>query len=136
LTQQIVDAYLQISGRGASTRSNIAAAATVSIADPIVARLINPEALLNLLNKGSLDESHQSRLGPIPSASFWNPWRLWWNSEYSGANFYLSLPTEAPRAQQFRLRFRLLRWQWKLAGIDLPEEVRLGLARQLLKAHP
>jgi len=55
LTEQIAATYLRVTGRearlGALTRG-VAAAAAGSIADPIVAKLLSTDALLELLNTG------------------------------------------------------------------------------------
>ena len=118
LAQQIVGAYLKITGRGSGLGQMGTAIATsigASIADPMVAKLVNPEALIALLNKGSTGEGNNgpNLIAPMATSSFSNLGKLWWNSEYSGANFYASLPPDAPSPQQFRVRLRLLQWKWK-----------------------
>jgi hypothetical protein len=46
------------------------------------------------------------------------------------------LPAGAEAAEQFRLRMQVLKWRWKLTGIDLPEKLRDQFARELAKKYP
>jgi hypothetical protein len=48
--------------------------------------------------------------------------------------FSLSIPTDAPEERQFHLRFRLTGGAWKLAAVGLPEQLRIRLAQQRIRA--
>ena len=50
--------------------------------------------------------------------------------------FSIWLPPGASQADQFRLRMQLLRWRWKITGIDLPEKLRDQIAGELAKKNP
>jgi hypothetical protein len=146
LAAQVVATYLQITGKTSGLgqqRTGVAVGVGATIADPIVARYLNPETLFDLLNKGSTAQGATApgsgapaQLGPINAASLGSAWRAWLNSEYSGLNFYVSLPPDLPHTEQFRLKLRLVDWKWTLIALDLPEPLRLRLAQELAKASP
>jgi hypothetical protein len=134
LTKQIVTTYLKLTGRTLPLGA-IGKRFAVSVADPIVARLMTVTALLDLLSKGEAGKSAKVKIdrAPFTSTSFDSVWRLWLNSEYLGRDFYVHLPPGGSRSEQFKVRLRLIRWRWRLVGIDLPEELKEKLARELVK---
>lgn len=137
LTRQLMLTYLNLTGQDARlgrAATEIAAGLASSVADPIVARLINPESLIELLNRGSLGGGRSLNVGlPSPSTfAVGGVWRTWLNAEYSGRSFHVSLPVERPPAERFRLHLRLIQWRWKLSGIDLPERLRVELAQEII----
>lgn len=151
LSEQIIAAYLQVTGRASQLGSIGTTAASMlggSVVDPFVAQIINPENLIQLLNGGTIStEIGQvslnagelpiaSRTGEFPMASLVATWRAWLNSEYRADYFSIRLPIDAPLTEQFRLRLQLIQWRWKLAGIDLPEALRMRFARELAKKFP
>jgi signal transduction histidine kinase len=149
LTEQIAATYLRITGRearlGVLTRG-VAAAAASSFADPIVAKLLSTDALLELLHSGwpkqvlseepatmSGAPGHGSIVQGLTSVSFGNLWRVFVQSEQGFRRFDIGVPIDAPPARRLKLQFRLTHWVWKLSGIELPEELRVRLARELIK---
>jgi hypothetical protein len=134
LTRQIITAYLRLSKIKVDA-SGITTAVAGSVADPIVAKLISPEALLDLLRNGWPGAAIPERppgLAGIGSASFGNWWALFANSEYGLSGFSVSLPVEKPQAQQFRVYLSLSRQGWRLSGLDLPEDIVTKLTEQLI----
>jgi hypothetical protein len=134
LTRQIIDAYLRLSGRRVDP-SGITTAVAGSVADPILEKLVSPEAMLDLLRNGWPGAALPERppgLAGIGSASFGNWWALFANSEYGLSGFSVSLPVEKPVAQQFRVYLSLSRQGWKLSGLDLPEDIVTKLTEQLI----
>jgi hypothetical protein len=136
-TEQIIGAYLRITGR-ASQLAPLATALGASIVDPWVSQIVNPENLAQLLRGGTIS----SELGPV-SFRFGNlpstlnlAWDAWLNSEYWFNRFSIWLPPGASHADQVRLRMQLLRWHWKVASIDLPQKVSDQLAGELAKKSP
>jgi hypothetical protein len=149
LTEQIAATYLRLTGRearlGPITRG-VAAAAAASIADPIVAKLMSTDALLELLHTGwprqVLPETPTAISGAagtgsivqgLTSVSFANLWRVFVQSEQGLRRFDIGIPLEAPSARRLTLQFRLTHWVWKLSGIELPEELQVRLARELIR---
>jgi hypothetical protein len=137
LSEQIVLAYLKVTGKDTglgAVGTRLAASAGATIADPIVGRLLNPESLIDLLSSGVVPNTTTTvALPPVSSVSLGNAWRTWLASEYSGRNFYVSLPPGKSAVEQFRVKLYLISGRWKLAGIDLPESLRQQLAREAMK---
>lgn len=137
LSSQVVATYLKTTGRASKlgTQGNaLAVGVGTSLADPIVSRLINPETLVDFLKatKVSSGDLHlPAGVGPFQKGSLGSFWQSFVNSEYGLGNFYISLPTSAPAIQQYRVRLQVLQWNWKLTGIDLPQNIRILLANEL-----
>ena len=142
ITGQVIERYLQLTGRTARLGQigNIFAVAIgTSIADPIVAQILNPEGLINLLEKGDVISGSQQvafQFGPLSNPSIGSVWDAISNSDYGLGRFFISLPTSVPSREQFRLELQMLQWQWKLTSISLPEQLRTQLAAELAKQIP
>lgn len=140
LTEQIIAAYLRVTGR-AGKLGPLAAVATAvgtSIADPLVAQFVNPDNLAKLLRGETVatDVGQVSfTIGQLP-ASFNSVWQAWLGTEYRIARFAIWVPVTAARSDQFRLWMKLEQWQWKLTAIDLPEKLRNQIAQELAKKFP
>jgi hypothetical protein len=139
-TEQIIGAYLRITGRASQLGAlgPLATAVGASIVDPWVSQIVNPENLAQLLRGGTVS----SELGPV-SFRFGNlpstlnlAWDAWLSSEYWFNRFSIWLPPGASQTDQFRLRMQLLQWRWKVTGIDLPEKLRDQIAGELAKKKP
>jgi len=139
LTEQIAASYLQLSGkepRLGQFGRGLAVAAATSIADPIVAKLISAEALIELLRHGwpsaaLPDKGAAAAVQGLTSGSLGNIWQLFLHSEQGLRSFELAVPIAAPPPHRFKLQFRLTAWTWKLSAVELPEELRLRLAQEL-----
>ena len=134
LTKQIVATYLKLTGKQLPLGA-IGRRFAVSIADPIVARLMTVTALLDLLEKGDAGKNVkvQADKAPFSSTSLKSIWQLWLNSDYRGRDFYIYLPPEGARDEQFRLQLRFTQWRWKLVGLNLPDSLKEQLARELIE---
>ncbi len=138
LSRQVIETYLQISGRSAKLGKfgrALAIGTGVSMADPIIAGLVNPQTLVTFLNSAHVSTGglELSGRGPMQNGNLGPVWKALVNSEFGIANFHISLPTSAPPAEQYRLRLQLLQWTWKLTEVDLPHKVRVQLANELKK---
>jgi hypothetical protein len=136
LTNQVVDAYVRRTGiQIGPLRRNIAAAA---IANPVVEKLISPEALSQLLTVGwpvtvVPDGPPPGTIG-ITTNTIGTIWQIFGNSEYGFGRFEVVGPAALPQQQRFRLEFRLLQWQWRLVSVILPENIQNLLVDELVKA--
>jgi hypothetical protein len=133
LAKQIVDAFRKLSGKSADLSDRSGSL----VAGFGLAKILNPERLLDLLGKGSVDADPSPPSGlvaPLTANSFGSAWQIWLNSDYSGRNFYVDVPVDRPSDQRFRVRLRLVRWHWKLLGLDLPESMRTHLAQVLARS--
>jgi hypothetical protein len=142
MAQQIADAHLKLTGKSADSSESgrsLRARFGAVIADAMLAKIIlNPERFLDLLGKGSVsaDPSPSSGLAaPFATNSLGSAWQTWLNSDYSGRSFYVAVPVDRPFDQRFRIRLRLVHWNWKLSGLDLPESTAMDLAQELARAR-
>ena len=100
------------------------------------AQTLSLERLLDLLGKGSVSTDPSLRSGlaaPFAASSFGSPWQVWLNSDYSGRTFYVTVPVDRPSEQRFRIRLRLVHWDWKLLALDLPESTKTHLVEEFAK---
>ena len=134
LTKQIVEEYFALTGTKPPLRA-LAKRFAVSVADPIVARLMTVRALLDLLGKGDAGENAKVPLerAPFTSGALNDLWHVWLESDYLGRNFYVYLPPKKSREEQFRVNLRLTGWHWRVVALDLPADLREHLARELVK---
>jgi hypothetical protein len=137
---QIARAYLQLSNSGHRVNPmalNMAVQAGMAAADGYVVEIIKAESLFDILKPARLEAFSGTGVGPkawgIPNLK--NAGRLL-ASELRGRNFYILIPLSAAPEDQFRLRLRLQQWKWKIAGVELPEELRQQLARNFAKRLP
>jgi hypothetical protein len=137
LTNQIVDAYVRRTGIQISPLARSMATAALGIADPIVNKLISPEALSELLAVGwpvpVLPDPPPGTIG-ITRSTIGNIWQVFGNSEYGVGRFEVAAPAVLPPRERFWLTFRLLQWRWQLVAVTLPENIQNLLADELIKA--
>jgi hypothetical protein len=137
LTNQVVAAYVRRTGIQISPLARNMAAAALGIADPIVKKLISPEALSELLAVGwpvtVAPDPPPGTVG-ITRSTMGTVWQIFGNSEYGFGRFEVAEPAALPQQQRFGLTFRLLQWRWRLVGVTLPENIQNLLADELVKA--
>jgi DUF2939 family protein len=139
LTQQIVAAYFRRTGAKLNPLvQSIAASAAVSVADPIVAKLMTPEALIDFLKNGwptaAFPDGGPPGIVGISTDSFGTVWQTFTNTEYGFGRFDIVVPITASPERQFNLRFRLSQWRWRLKAIGLPESVQDQFADEVIKS--
>jgi hypothetical protein len=136
LTNQVVAAYVRRTGIQISPLAQSMAASALGIADPIVKKLISPEALSELLSVGwpvtVVPDPPAGTVG-ISRSTIGTIWQIFGNSDYGFGRFEVSAPASLPPQQRFRLTFRLLQWRWRLVGVTLPENIQNLLADELIK---
>ena len=142
LTEQIIAAYLQVTGRTKklSPFENVVAIGIGnSIADPFVAQLVIPENLLVLLRGQAVPTDFGNvsfNVGELPSVALGSVWAAWLSSDYGIGRFSIGVPVSSPSAEQFRIRMELLQWRWKLTGVGLPDSLRNQFGQELAKKFP
>jgi hypothetical protein len=135
LTEEVVTAYLRFTGRE-KLGVLVASALGASIVDPLVAQIVNPESLMELLRGGSVATDlgvTSFNLGELPATSLASIWNAWLGADYQWERVWIALPVNAPRSEQFRLQMNLINWRWKLTGIELSEKLRTKFAQELAK---
>jgi len=139
LTKQVVAAYMELTGKEQKLGllgKTFAVGVGTSYAEPIVAQLLNEQTLIDILTKGKAGDGSikvPAEFAPFSANAMNSGWQTWWASEYGLGDYYVYLPPDKPRDNQFKVKLSLTDMQWKLAGIDLPEPMRLELAQQLMK---
>ena len=133
-TKQIVEEYFELTGAKPPLRA-LGKRLAVSVADPVVARLMTVRVLLDLLGKGDAGESAKVSIerAPFTSGALKDFWQVWLDSDYLGRNFYVHLPPNKSREEQFRVNLRLTSWRWRVVALELPADLREHLARELVK---
>jgi hypothetical protein len=138
INRQVAAAYLRLTGKEAGLGrlgSDVAVGLAASIVPPTVDDHASTARFLELLADGWPRDAFagsSKRIALMPR-TLGTVWRLYANSEYSLDNFYVSVPVAVPPPQRFRLRLRLTQWTWKLFEVQLPDELRLRLANELIK---
>jgi hypothetical protein len=136
LTSQVVAAYVRRTRITIGPLGQSVAARALGIADPIVQKLISPEALSELLRIGwpatVISDLPPDTVG-ITSGTIGSIWQIFENSEYGLGRFEVTAPSVLPQQQRFRLTFRLLQWRWRLVAVVLPENIQNLLGDELAK---
>jgi hypothetical protein len=134
LIEQITEAYRQRTG----TRSGpLVQGAVGALADPIVHKLISPEAFTELLRIGwprAVVAEPPSDTTGISLAALGTAWQLFAAAEYGIGRYEVTVPVGAPPERAFMLQFRLAQWRWQLAAVRVPEPIRLLLADEIIKS--
>ena len=137
LADQILIAYVQRTGVQLSPRLQGVAAAALVIAEPVLSKVISPEALSEFLTTGwpmrVVPEVPAGTIG-ISSKDLVNAWQVFAASVYGFARYSISLPQSVSPTYRFTLTFKLLRWHWELTSITLPESIQNLLADELIQA--
>ena len=137
LTEQIASGYMRRSGIQPGPLAQQAIIAGLSVADPVIRKLVSPQALSELLAVGwpvaVVPDPPTGTLG-LNSDTLGTAWQVFGSSHYGLARFEVSAPMALPPANRFRLRFQLLAWRWRLVGINLPENIQNLLADELVKS--
>jgi len=139
ISAQIVRKYLQLTGkdlRPGSIAEQFAVGVGIAIADPILAKLVSPEALIELLQSGTTSSVLQDRIAPMQGLSaeaLGSAWRIFVNSELGIARFFVNVPVDKPATESFRLQFCLAAWKWRLCGVELPEPLQIAVAQEVIR---
>jgi hypothetical protein len=109
----------------------------LSIADPVISKLVSPQAVSNLLAAGwpigVIPEPPPSGNIGISTETLGTAWQIFSASHYGIGRFEVSAPTILPMPNRFHLTFQLLAWRWQLVGITLPENIRNLLANEVIR---
>jgi Protein of unknown function (DUF2939) len=137
LTNQVMAAYVRRTRINISPFAQSVAAGALGIANPIVHKLISPEALSELFGMGwpvTVNSDPPPGTVGITERTIGTIWQIFRNSEYGFARFEVAAPAVLPPQQRFRLTFRLLQWRWRLVAVTLPENIQNLLGDELAKA--
>jgi hypothetical protein len=131
LARQILGEYLQSQDLN-GLDPQVAARAGTATLNPVLEELITPQAVIDLLEDGQLQQEAGGTASPVTfnPASFRTAWRTFIASESQGfRSITIPLPVDEPKDKQFRVTMRLRGTTWRLSGVELPE----GLKEELIK---
>src|SRR5215212_9253498 len=159
LAKQILAVYLTTTGDGGASEAAARqlATAAVEIAEPLMAQLLSPEVLVDLLDDGWPQSivaekpadapASGTAVAPAPEArqptgtarvGLGSP-QLTWREVLTMVDtrgfrkFYLTLPGALGPEMRVRLYFRFGPWFWRLYGVELPDVLARRLADELRK---
>jgi hypothetical protein len=139
LAHQIADAFKRRTGAQVPPLVQSQAAVALGLVDPVLKKLISPEALSELLAVGwpvtAVSDPPPTGTMGITEASVGTVWDVYKRSDYGIGRFEVSLPSSLLPQQRFRLTFRLLQWRWQLTAVIHPEHIQDLLADELIKAR-
>ena len=135
LAAQVVRMHLKVTGKDQrmSPRAiDLAVRAGVLVADAYLVEIVRAEGLIDLLKEARAETFGGASVSVqgVGWPNLRNVGRLL-AAEYVGRDFYVMVPLGAADKDSFRLRLRLTQWQWKLAGIEVPETVALRLEQEI-----
>jgi hypothetical protein len=144
LARQVTADYLARTGHGHAITEGerqIVTGTVASIADPLVAELVNSETVLDLIAQGWPKALAEAGLEPGTDAppafradDLGTLLKLAASSETRGFRaLVVAYPPHAARDSQFRLRLRIHRWTWRVTGLDLSASLRHRLADELAR---
>jgi hypothetical protein len=137
VTDQVVNTYLKLTGKTVSPllRGAVAGAAD-SIAEPIVGRIVAPDALAEFLREGwpiAVLPERPAGMSGVTAGNLGNGWHVFAAAQYGLGEFEIELPPSLSRDRRFALEFRIIRWRWQLVGVRMPDHLRVRLAEALIK---
>lgn len=139
LSDQLGRAYLLVSGKDQTLgplAQSLALQVINGLVDARVSEMVKPETLIDFLNEAgatSLADGAISRATWSDLPNLRNFFTVILQMEYSGSNFYITIPFVAGEVDGFRLHLRLSDWTWKLSGLRLPEAILLRFTREIVE---
>jgi hypothetical protein len=137
LARQLVPEYLKLVEQERELRAadRELAMAVTTVADPIIARLLTPEALVDLLEDGwpeTVAAAKPANFTQFDVDALRQVGRVFLASETRGFRaLTITLPETGPPDERFRLRLRFRPFTWRVTGIDLPASLRRSLVERL-----
>jgi hypothetical protein len=134
LARQILGEYLKTQDISERDRQ-LAAQAGAAALNPVLEELLTPQAVIDLLEDGQLQQIQQEGTGGpairFDPGSLQQAWRIFILSESQGFRAITILLTpDEPRDRQFRVTLRLSGTTWRLTGIDLPASLQKELRKR------
>ncbi|MCB8820076.1 DUF2939 domain-containing protein [Microvirga rosea] len=141
-SRQLLGEYLKTSDGQeiAGIDKNAAANAGAAVFDPFIEKLVTPQAIMELLEKGTTTQGTGTTspnlqafdLANVNGTTLRRAWDLFIASESQGfRSIVMPVPTDKPKDEQFRLTWRISGTTWRLTGIDLPKALREELIRRM-----
>ncbi|MBB4041426.1 hypothetical protein GGR34_003103 [Microvirga flocculans] len=135
LARQILGEYLKTQDLAGLDQQTAARAGT-AILNPVLEELITPQALVDLLDDGQLNQLNGDGNGPGTALTF-DPTsvekalRIFIASEAQGFRaITIPLAVDGPKDEWLQITLRLSGTTWRLTGIELPKRLRTALRKR------
>jgi hypothetical protein len=137
LAHQILGEFLKTQNIGGLDEQVAAKAGTATL-NPVLEELITPQAVIDLLDDGQLQQATAGGSAPLirlEPGSLGKLWRTFILSESQGFRaISIPVPVDEPKDKQFKVTMRLSGTTWRLTGIDLPAPLREELIKRAAAA--
>jgi hypothetical protein len=134
LSRQLIDTYTQ---RPDARRGALVESVVGAVADPVIAKIISPEAFADMLSAGwprnILPQRPRDAVG-ISIAGLGTAWAQFAAASYGFGRFEIMVPVSLPPEHALGLEMRLSGWRWRLAGIRLPDHIRKLIVDEIAKS--
>lgn len=139
LAVQVVAAYLDMTGKKTNSfLGQMMLGGATTIADALLAKLVTPDALIDLIGRGDMHSASPSLASNalvLSPAIFNNLWGVLANSDYAIVRYHVRVPFDRPAADQFRLQLQLSGGTWRLIEVELPQQLRRQLAQSIIDSQ-
>ena len=136
LSAQLLGTYARLTG--AKVERGLMGSLAGAVTDPIVAELLTPETLTEVLQAAWPKRILVDR-PPGVTGLRWKElgtaWQLYISADYGVGEFRIALPTQQTPDKQFRIELTLARWRWMLSGIVLPQELQEHIVLRVIAAQ-
>jgi Protein of unknown function (DUF2939) len=137
LARQILGEYLKTQDLDGLGQQAAAQAGTAAL-NPVLEELITPQAVIDLLDDGQLQQAAGAQGGngvfvPVgfDAESLGKAWRTFITSESQGFRaITIPLPADESKDRQFKVTLRVRGTTWRLTGIELPEPLKEELIKR------
>jgi hypothetical protein len=146
VARQLVDAYLQTTGKPKGETSSLEVGLGTSLVDPLLEEFVTPDALAKLLNGSGDSRLAGAPTGPLfgseaslfsePLKALRSAWQLFITSDARGfrvLTFYA--PLGKPKAEQFGLSFRFRPVEWRVTALQLPAATVQRLVQEMARKN-
>ena len=108
--------------------------------NPVLENLVTPQALIDLLDDGELQQSAAGSGPLIPTGldaeALGRMWRTFIFSESQGFRaITIPFPVDEPKDRQFRITLRLSGTTWRVTGLELPSALQRELSKRAAAAN-
>jgi hypothetical protein len=137
LTQQLTETYERLTGKTVSPLLRNVLGVGGSIVEPVVGKLVTPEALTDFLRSGwpnAVVADRPAGTVGLSTSNLGTVWQLFGASDYGIRRFEIAVPLAFTPDRRFRFEFQLTQWRWRLVGVRIPQYLQVILVEALIKS--
>ena len=139
LARQILGEFLKSQDLAGIDRQAATQAGTATL-NPVLENLVTPQALIDLLDDGELQQSAAGSGPLVPTGldaeALGRMWRTFIFSESQGFRaITIPFPVDEHKDRQFRITLRLSGATWRVTGLELPSSLQRELSKRAAAAN-